>query len=94
MATQRLGSILSQLSPSKSGISAITQKNPDDVVITLAIRTPLTKGKKGGFKDTDLDYMVYSLLKEVIAKSKIDPNQVEDVCMGNVRYARPTSGVY
>jgi len=84
MATQRLGSILSQLSPSKSGISAITQKNPDDIVITLAIRTPLTKGKKGGFKDTDLDYMVYSLLKEVIAKSKIDPNQVEDVCMGNV----------
>ena len=62
-----------------------TTKNPDDVVITLAIRTPLAKGKKGGFKDTDLDFMVYSLLKKVIEKSKIDPNLVEDICMGNVR---------
>ena len=61
-----------------------TTKNPDDVVITLAIRTPLAKGKKGGFKDTDLDYIVYSLLKKVIEKSKIDPNIVEDICMGNV----------
>lgn len=62
-----------------------TQKNPDDVVITLAIRTPLTKGFKGGFKDTPLDYIVYSLLKEVIKKSNIDPQIVEDICLGNVR---------
>lgn len=84
MATQRLGSLLSHLSPSKSGVSTITQKNPDDVVITLAVRTPLAKGKKGGFKDTDLDYMVYSLLKEVNKRSNLDPNLVEDICMGNV----------
>lgn len=62
-----------------------TQKNPDDVVITLAIRTPLTKGFKGGFKDTPLDFMVYSLLKKVIKKSRIDPQMVEDICLGNVR---------
>lgn len=84
MATQRLGSLLSHLSPSKSGVSTITQKNADDVVITLAVRTPLAKGKKGGFKDTDLDFMVYSLLKEVNQRSKLDPNLVEDICMGNV----------
>ncbi|OAP55321.1 hypothetical protein AYL99_10294 [Fonsecaea erecta] len=84
MATQRLGSIFSHLSSSKTGVSAITQKNPDDIVITLAIRTPLAKGKKGGFKDTDLDYMVWALLKEVISKSKIDPALVEDICLGNV----------
>ena len=62
-----------------------TQKNPDDVVITLAVRTPLCKAFKGGLKDTDLDYLVYSLLKEVLNKSKIDPALIEDVCMGNVR---------
>ena len=61
-----------------------TQKNPDDVVITLAIRTPLTKGFKGGFKDTPLDYILYSLLKEVINESNIDPQMVEDICLGNV----------
>lgn len=29
--------------------------------------------------------MVYSLLKEVINKSRIDPQMVEDICLGNVR---------
>lgn len=61
-----------------------TTQNPDDVVITLAIRTPLAKGKKGGFKDTELDYIVYALLKKVLEKSKIDPQVIEDVCLGNV----------
>jgi acetyl-CoA acyltransferase 1 len=62
-----------------------TQKNPDDVVITLALRTPLTKAGKGGFKDTDLDYLVFALLKEVVARSQLDPALIEDVCLGNVR---------
>ena len=104
MATERLNSILSHLTPSKSGLSAMyavfpatspvasadpqsfnrTQKNADDVVITLAIRTPLTKGFKGGMKDTSLDFIVYQLLKKVIEKSNIDPQMVEDICLGNV----------
>ena len=62
-----------------------TQKNPDDVVISLALRTPLAKAGRGGFKDTDLDYMVFTLLKEVVARSKLDPALIEDVCLGNVR---------
>lgn len=61
-----------------------TQKNPDDVVITLALRTPLTKAGKGGFKDTELDYIIYSLLKQLLNKSNIDPAVIEDVCLGNV----------
>ncbi|KAH0535928.1 hypothetical protein FGG08_007171 [Glutinoglossum americanum] len=84
MATERLSSILSHLSPSKTGLAAITQKNPDDIVITLAIRTPLTKSFKGGFKDTSLDYIVYSLLKKVNGMSNLDPALVEDICLGNV----------
>ncbi|KAL8741518.1 MAG: hypothetical protein Q9190_005878 [Brigantiaea leucoxantha] len=71
-------------SQQKWNIRNVTQKNSDDVVITLAIRTPLTKAVKGGFKDTSLDYMVYSLLKKVIEKSNIDPQMVEDICLGNV----------
>lgn len=62
-----------------------TQKNPDDVVITLAIRTPLCKATKGGFKDTPIDAVLLSLLKHVIRKSSIDPQMVEDICLGNVR---------
>lgn len=54
------------------------------MVITLAIRTPLTKAKKGGFKDTHLDGLIVKLLKEVVTRSKMDPALVEDICLGNV----------
>lgn len=86
MAAERLGSILNHFKPSSSdtGVSGITQKNPDDIVITLAVRTPLTKARRGGFKDSGLDFMVYALLKEALAKSKLDPSLIEDVCLGNV----------
>lgn len=62
-----------------------TSQNPDDVVITLAIRTPLTKAKKGGFKDTPLDGLVFKILEQVVRKSNLDPQLVEDICLGNVR---------
>lgn len=66
-----------------------TSKNPDDIVITLAIRTPLAKAKKGGFKDTSLEYLVYALLKEVKERSAIDPALIEDICLGNVCEPHP-----
>lgn len=53
-------------------------------MITLALRTPVAKSNKGGFKDTDLDYMIYALLKELLTKSNINPELVEDICLGNV----------
>lgn len=53
-------------------------------MITLAVRTPLCKAKKGGFKDTTLEYMVYALLKEVKERSNLDPALVEDIALGNV----------
>ncbi|KAI9668955.1 MAG: hypothetical protein M1817_005178 [Caeruleum heppii] len=84
MASERLNSILNHLNPTKTSLSTITQKNPDDVVITLAIRTPLAKAFKGGMKDTQLDYMLYTLLKTVREKSRLDPQMVEDICLGNV----------
>jgi len=84
MAAERLSSLFKQLTPGSSGLASITSKNADDVVITLAIRTPLTKGGKGGMKDTPLDYIIYSLLKQVNEKSRIDPQLVEDICCGNV----------
>lgn len=61
-----------------------TSKNADDVVITLAIRTPLTKARKGGFKDTELETLCLYLLQKVLEKSKIDPALVEDISLGNV----------
>ncbi|KAL5114855.1 hypothetical protein ACEQ8H_007232 [Pleosporales sp. CAS-2024a] len=86
--TERLKSLVSQIAPSTSAAAAITTKNPDDVVITLALRTPLTKAYKGGFKDTTLDGIMVKMLKAVVAKSNLDPALVEDICCGNVSDAK------
>ena len=56
----------------------------DDVVITMAVRTPLAKGFKGSFKDTPVDMLVLAILKHVVDKSGVDPALVEDICVGNV----------
>lgn len=85
---ERLKSIVSHISPAKSGLAAITTKNPDDIVITLAFRTPLTKAFKGGFKDTPLDGIVFKILQQVVARANIDPALVEDICLGNVSDAK------
>lgn len=65
-------------------LATITTKNADDIVITLAIRTPLCKSKKGGFKDTSLEAMILAILSEVRSRSGIDPGLIEDIAMGNV----------
>ncbi|KKK13751.1 hypothetical protein ARAM_001661 [Aspergillus rambellii] len=82
---QRLSSIAGQLAGSSATTNRqkLLAKNADDVVITLAVRTPLTKAKKGGLKNTNLDSLLVSLLTTVREKSKLDPNLVEDVCVGN-----------
>lgn len=83
MAAERISSIVRHLTPG-TPLSNIQAKNADDIVITLAIRTPLTKAKKGGFKDTSLEYLVYALLSQVRERSNLDPALVEDICLGNV----------
>ncbi|EKD21169.1 uncharacterized protein L3040_000792 [Drepanopeziza brunnea f. sp. 'multigermtubi'] len=86
-AGQRLSSVLSHLNPLSSESSRrnkVLQKNADDVVITYAVRTPLTKARKGGLKDTNIDDLLISLLTTVREQSNVDPALIEDICMGNV----------
>lgn len=71
--TNRLKQIASHLTGSSN-----------DVVITMAIRTPLGKGFKGSFKDTPADLLTLNVMKAVVAQSGIDPALVEDICVGNV----------
>jgi acetyl-CoA acyltransferase 1 len=49
---ERIKQLSSHLSGSAKGLAALERKNLDDVVVTMAIRSPLCKAKKGGFKDT------------------------------------------
>ncbi|KAF4595090.1 sulfate transporter [Ophiocordyceps camponoti-floridani] len=83
MAANRINSIIQHLAPA-SALSTVQAKHDDDVVITLAIRTPLTKVFKGGFKDTKLESIILALLDEVKKRMGIDPLLVEDIVMGNV----------
>ncbi|KFY62196.1 hypothetical protein V496_04705 [Pseudogymnoascus sp. VKM F-4515 (FW-2607)] len=82
-AKSRLSSVMGHLGSPADGKSRLLQKNPDDIVITLAIRTPLTKARKGGLKDTPVDDLLIAILTQVREKSKLDPGLVEDVCVGN-----------
>jgi acetyl-CoA acyltransferase 1 len=56
----------------------------DDVVICCAVRTAITNGKKGGFKDTPTENMIAPLLKEIVNRTKVDPKKIGDVQIGNV----------
>ncbi|RDL37421.1 Thiolase [Venustampulla echinocandica] len=86
-ANGRLSAVLGHLNSSasaSSGRARLLEKNPDDIVITFAGRTALTKAKKGGLKDTNIDDLLIALLTEVRERSNLDPNLVEDVCLANV----------
>jgi acetyl-CoA acyltransferase 1 len=59
-------------------------KHPDDIVITATLRTPITKGGKGGFKDTAAADLLVAAFKAIFERSKIDPALVEDIAVGTV----------
>lgn len=64
------------------GLSAILQKNPDDVVITFAKRTPVGRARKGQLKDVSVDEMLHALFKASLQETKIDPAKIDDICVG------------
>ncbi|KAF2709215.1 thiolase [Pleomassaria siparia CBS 279.74] len=85
-AQERLSQVSNHLGggSSKKGKQSLLEKNPDDVVVTCALRTPFTKGGKGGFKDTQSADLLIGAFKALIQRSGIDPSLVEDVAVGTV----------
>ena len=77
-------SLVSQLTGIGGGRAALERTSPDDVVITLAVRSPLCKARRGSFKDTRSDELLTEMFRAAIARSGIDPALIEDVCVGNV----------
>ncbi|KAK0912677.1 hypothetical protein LTS16_022196 [Friedmanniomyces endolithicus] len=84
MATESMTSLLSHITHAASPLDTIMQKNPDDIVITLAIRTPMCRYKTGSLSDTPLDALVLKILEQVRLRSNLGPALVEDICLGNV----------
>ncbi|KAF3358712.1 E3 ubiquitin-protein ligase RBX1 [Verticillium dahliae VDG1] len=82
-AIERISQLSGQI-VGASGKEKLLQKNPDDVVVTAALRTPFTQGGKGGFKDTQAADLMAGALKALLERSKIDPALVEDIAVGTV----------
>ena len=81
---ERISKINSQLTSNHRLISSLDSKLPDDVVICSALRTCMSKAKRGPLKDTPPETMISEVLKAILAQTKINPDLVEDLIMGNV----------
>ncbi|KDQ18816.1 hypothetical protein BOTBODRAFT_103597 [Botryobasidium botryosum FD-172 SS1] len=71
------------MSPSAAK-ARLLAKSADDVVIVSALRTAITKAKKGGFKDTRPEEFLSAVLHGVYSRVNLDPALIEDVAVGNV----------
>lgn len=54
------------------------------MVIVAAVRTPMTRSRGGGLKDTHTEVMLATVLKAILDKTGINPALVEDIQVGNV----------
>lgn len=54
------------------------------VVIVSALRTPVTRAKKGGLAEACPEDLLVAVFKGVIEESKIDPKLIQDIAVGNV----------
>ncbi|CDO68177.1 hypothetical protein BN946_scf184938.g29 [Trametes cinnabarina] len=70
-----------------AGLSAKAKalaQHDDDVVIVAAVRSAITKAKKGGFKDTRPEEILSGVLRAVYTKAGINPALIGDITVGNV----------
>ncbi|KAK2731747.1 hypothetical protein FQN57_003182 [Myotisia sp. PD_48] len=67
------------------GLRQVLQKLPTDIVIISSLRTPITRAKKGGFKDAYPEELLGAVLRATLAANpKLDPALIEDVAVGSV----------
>ncbi|KAJ3487227.1 hypothetical protein NLI96_g3688 [Meripilus lineatus] len=67
-----------------SARSKVIAQSDNDVVIVTALRSAITKGKKGGFKDTRPEEILSGVLKAAYSKVGLDPALIQDIAVGNV----------
>lgn len=82
--TSRLQQVASHILPSSFTANKIGFKSPEDVVIVSALRTPITRARKGPLKDTLPEEMLAHVFKQIIQQTGIDPAVVDDITVGNV----------
>ncbi|GAB7363033.1 hypothetical protein MBLNU230_g3326t1 [Neophaeotheca triangularis] len=69
----------------QKGTKQILQKNPNDVIFLSSLRTPVTRAKKGGFKDAhDHELLAHVLKATLAANPNLDPRLINDIHIGTV----------
>jgi len=63
----------------------VGSKNASDVVVVAAVRTAVTKAKKGAFKDTTPDELLKAVFEAVVKKAGVAPEKLGEVVVGNVQ---------
>ncbi|RTE73901.1 hypothetical protein BHE90_011673 [Fusarium euwallaceae] len=63
---------------------ALMTKSPNDVVVLSAIRSPITRSFKGGFKDAWPEDILGPIMAEAPRRANIEAKDVQDVLIGNV----------
>ncbi|KAI8332892.1 Thiolase, N-terminal domain-containing protein [Chlamydoabsidia padenii] len=80
----RLQQVSGHLSGSTTSANKIGVKSPEDVVIVSALRSAITRARKGGFKDSLPEEMLSGVFKGLLERTKIDPALVNDITVGTV----------
>ncbi|KXL51002.1 hypothetical protein M433DRAFT_477 [Acidomyces richmondensis BFW] len=69
----------------QKGSKNILQKQPHDIVFLSALRTPVTRSKKGGFKDAyDHELLAHVLKATLTANPNLDPRKIDCIQIGTV----------
>ncbi|KAF2097533.1 beta ketoadipyl CoA thiolase, TH2 [Rhizodiscina lignyota] len=69
----------------QKGVKNILHKNPNDVVFLSALRTPVTRSKKGGLRHAYDHEMLACVLKATLDKNpNLDPAKIQDIQIGTV----------
>lgn len=64
------------------------ERKADDIVVVSALRTPITRARRGNFKNTYLDDMLSAVFTGVLADTGLQATDIQDICVGNVGEGR------
>ena len=66
-----------------STVAGQSIRSADDPVIICALRTPLTRAKKGGLASASVEDLLVPLFKAVIERTGLSPSLIGDITIGN-----------
>jgi len=61
----------------------ISKKNPNDVVIVSALRTPMCRARKGALAKTPPSTLLSTVLEATLKRTGVKGDEIDDLCFGN-----------